>query len=164
MCTSSCAFFFESGSSSLWLILNKFLSTTLTRRVVKLPSYLSSTRQLLRRRTTKVPSFSILVALLQVVSHYYNSSAHTWQLSSVPNTTSVVPPLRLSNCLAHSLFTAPSTCLQSYIRAYFENGTLPEESIICEVDATLFPSALNNGTFTEPHTMNVDTELFPAAP
>ncbi|KAF8902290.1 hypothetical protein CPB85DRAFT_1438743 [Mucidula mucida] len=66
--------------------------------------------------------------------------------------------------IAHSLFTAPSTCLQSYIRAYFENGTLPEESIICEVDATLFPSALNNGTFTEPHTMNVDTELFPAAP
>ncbi|KAF9026337.1 alpha/beta-hydrolase [Hymenopellis radicata] len=63
-----------------------------------------------------------------------------------------------------SLFTAPSTCLQSYIRAYFEHGTLPEEGTICEVDVKLFPSPLDNGTFVEAHTVDVDAELFPAAP
>ncbi|KAF9026342.1 hypothetical protein BDZ89DRAFT_1067689 [Hymenopellis radicata] len=40
----------------------------------------------------------------------------------------------------HTSFTASSTCIQAYIRGYFVNGTLPDEGIICDVEAQLFPS------------------------
>ncbi|KAF8902292.1 TAP-like protein-domain-containing protein [Mucidula mucida] len=44
------------------------------------------------------------------------------------------------NAPGHTSFTASSTCVQSYIRDYFVNGTLPGDGIVCEVEAELFPS------------------------
>ncbi|KAF9031836.1 hypothetical protein BDZ89DRAFT_1063719 [Hymenopellis radicata] len=41
----------------------------------------------------------------------------------------------------HTSTVAKSTCLYSYIGAYFRNGTLPAQGTVCAVDQELFPSA-----------------------
>jgi hypothetical protein len=45
--------------------------------------------------------------------------------------------------LQHTSLVAPSLCTHGALRAYFQDGTLPKEGIVCPVDAELFPSAAN---------------------
>ncbi|KAJ7852546.1 Alpha/Beta hydrolase protein [Mycena leptocephala] len=41
----------------------------------------------------------------------------------------------------HSSLAVPSTCFYSYLRAYFQNGTLPAQGTVCQPDGVLFPPA-----------------------
>jgi len=43
----------------------------------------------------------------------------------------------------HTSFAATSSCTQSLVRAYFQNGTLPSNGTICPVDVQLFESSAN---------------------
>ncbi|KAJ7711219.1 TAP-like protein-domain-containing protein, partial [Mycena olivaceomarginata] len=43
----------------------------------------------------------------------------------------------------HTSLVAPSLCTHGALRAYFQDGTLPKEGIVCPVDAELFPGAAN---------------------
>ncbi|KIL59088.1 hypothetical protein M378DRAFT_276889 [Amanita muscaria Koide BX008] len=49
------------------------------------------------------------------------------------------------DAFGHTSLTAPSTCTAKYVRAYFENGTLPPEGTVCPVLGSLFPVS-GNGT------------------
>ncbi|KAF7305884.1 hypothetical protein HMN09_00742600 [Mycena chlorophos] len=39
------------------------------------------------------------------------------------------------NTLGHTSFTAPSSCINSWVYAYFKNGTLPPAGTVCQPDA-----------------------------
>ncbi|KAJ7093548.1 Alpha/Beta hydrolase protein [Mycena epipterygia] len=41
----------------------------------------------------------------------------------------------------HSSLAVPSTCFYGYLRAYFQNGTLPAQGTVCQPDGVLFPPA-----------------------
>ncbi|KAK0202252.1 TAP-like protein-domain-containing protein [Desarmillaria ectypa] len=43
----------------------------------------------------------------------------------------------------HTSLAATSTCTQAYIQAYFQNGTLPGDGTVCEVESELFPASSN---------------------
>ena len=47
----------------------------------------------------------------------------------------------------HTSISGPSTCTMDYVRAYFENGTLPEEGTVCQVLGPPIPQ-FNS---TQPH-------------
>lgn len=38
----------------------------------------------------------------------------------------------------HASIAATSTCVNSYMRAYFRNGTLPKPGTVCQPDGSLF--------------------------
>ncbi|EPT01002.1 hypothetical protein FOMPIDRAFT_15813, partial [Fomitopsis schrenkii] len=42
--------------------------------------------------------------------------------------------LLVQNSYGHCSLAAPSLCTAKYVREYFEDGTLPEEGTVCEVD------------------------------
>ncbi|KAK0202247.1 TAP-like protein-domain-containing protein [Desarmillaria ectypa] len=44
--------------------------------------------------------------------------------------------------------TASSICTQAYVQAYFQNGTLPNDGTVCEVESEMFP-ALSNATASQ---------------
>lgn len=46
--------------------------------------------------------------------------------------------LLVQNSYGHCSLAAPSLCTAKYVRAYFEDGTLPEEGTVCEVDELPF--------------------------
>ncbi|KAJ7872587.1 Alpha/Beta hydrolase protein [Mycena leptocephala] len=46
----------------------------------------------------------------------------------------------------HTSLGAPSTCFYGYLRQYFQNGTLPPQSTVCQPDGVLFPSPANATT------------------
>ncbi|KAF7339069.1 AB hydrolase-1 domain-containing protein [Mycena venus] len=46
----------------------------------------------------------------------------------------------------HTSLGAPSTCFYGYLRQYFQNGTLPPQSTICQPDGVLFPPPANGTT------------------
>lgn len=57
------------------------------------------------------------------------------------------------------MLAAPSLCTAKYVREYFEDGTLPEEGTVCEVDGLPFIGAVNG----EANAMSVeDRELLDA--
>ncbi|KAM3447614.1 hypothetical protein MY3296_008554 [Beauveria thailandica] len=39
----------------------------------------------------------------------------------------------------HASTAMPSLCVAGYMRAYFDNGSLPEENVVCKSDAAYFP-------------------------
>ncbi|KAJ7713376.1 Alpha/Beta hydrolase protein, partial [Mycena metata] len=43
----------------------------------------------------------------------------------------------------HTSLGAPSTCFYGYLRQYFQNGTLPPQSTVCQPDDVLFPPPAN---------------------
>ncbi|KAG7445507.1 alpha/beta-hydrolase [Guyanagaster necrorhizus] len=47
------------------------------------------------------------------------------------------------NSSGHTSTVASSTCTQAYVQAYFQNGTLPHEGTVCEVESALFPTSSN---------------------
>ncbi|KAF5361716.1 hypothetical protein D9758_007284 [Tetrapyrgos nigripes] len=66
-------------------------------------------------------------------------------LAAAKKTSSVFPGsvLLTLDSPGHTSAFVPSNCTQQYIGAYFSNGTLPEEGIVCSLDgglAGLFPS------------------------
>ncbi|KAJ7127789.1 Alpha/Beta hydrolase protein [Mycena epipterygia] len=46
----------------------------------------------------------------------------------------------------HTSLGAPSTCFYGYLRQYFQNGTLPPQSTVCQPDGVLFPPPANATT------------------
>ncbi|OSC97430.1 alpha/beta-hydrolase [Trametes coccinea BRFM310] len=68
--------------------------------------------------------------------------------------------LLVQNSFGHCSISAPSLCTAKYIRAYFENGTLPEGGTECEVDELPFVGRVGNA-FT-PSVGSEDEELFEA--
>lgn len=46
--------------------------------------------------------------------------------------------LLVQNSYGHCSLAAPSLCTAKHIRAYYENGTIPEEGTVCEVDELPF--------------------------
>ncbi|PBK63026.1 alpha/beta-hydrolase [Armillaria solidipes] len=45
--------------------------------------------------------------------------------------------------LQHTSLAASSTCTQAYVQAYFQNGTLPGDGTVCEVESEMFPTSPN---------------------
>jgi len=52
--------------------------------------------------------------------------------------------LLVQNSYGHCSLAAPSLCTAKHLRAYFENGTLPEEGTVCEVDELPFVGKVNS--------------------
>ncbi|OBZ70732.1 hypothetical protein A0H81_09435 [Grifola frondosa] len=50
--------------------------------------------------------------------------------------------LLVQNSFGHCSLSAPSLCTAKHVRAYFENGTLPKEGTVCEVDELPFVGAV----------------------
>ncbi|KAF8145888.1 TAP-like protein-domain-containing protein, partial [Mycena galopus ATCC 62051] len=46
----------------------------------------------------------------------------------------------------HTSLGAPSTCFYGYLREYFQNGTLPPQSTVCQPSGVLFPPPANATT------------------
>lgn len=46
--------------------------------------------------------------------------------------------LLVQNSYGHTIPATPSLCSAKYIRAYFQNGTLPDDGTVCEVDEVPF--------------------------
>ncbi|KAJ7275703.1 alpha/beta hydrolase fold-domain-containing protein, partial [Mycena rebaudengoi] len=46
----------------------------------------------------------------------------------------------------HTSLGAPSICFYGYLRQYFQNGTLPPQSTVCQPDGVLFPPPANATT------------------
>lgn len=40
----------------------------------------------------------------------------------------------------HASIAMPSLCMANHVRAYFENGSLPDENVVCKPDAAYFPN------------------------
>ncbi|OAA70739.1 Alpha/beta hydrolase fold-1 [Akanthomyces lecanii RCEF 1005] len=40
----------------------------------------------------------------------------------------------------HASIAMPSLCMAKHVRAYFENGALPEENVVCKPDGAYFPN------------------------
>ncbi|KAH9925565.1 alpha/beta-hydrolase [Fomitopsis serialis] len=53
--------------------------------------------------------------------------------------------LLIQNSYGHCSVAAPSLCTAKHVRAYFENGTLPVEEAVCEVDELPFIGSVHGG-------------------
>ncbi|KAK0187550.1 Alpha/Beta hydrolase protein, partial [Armillaria mellea] len=47
------------------------------------------------------------------------------------------------NSSGHTSISASSECTHSYVQAYFQNGTLPNDRTVCGVESVMFPTASN---------------------
>ncbi|KAK0457513.1 TAP-like protein-domain-containing protein [Desarmillaria tabescens] len=47
------------------------------------------------------------------------------------------------NSSGHGSPAASSACTQAYVQAYFQNGTLPGDGTICEIESQMFPASSN---------------------
>ena len=65
--------------------------------------------------------------------------------------------LLVQNSHGHCSISAPSLCTARHVRAYFENGTLPEEGAECEVDELPFIGPV--GRAGSGHLVGEDAEL-----
>ncbi|PBK86199.1 hypothetical protein ARMGADRAFT_1017465 [Armillaria gallica] len=45
------------------------------------------------------------------------------------------------NSSGHTSMSASSECTHAYIQAYFQNGTLPKDGTVCEVESEMFPTS-----------------------
>ncbi|KAK0445905.1 TAP-like protein-domain-containing protein [Armillaria borealis] len=45
------------------------------------------------------------------------------------------------NSSGHTSISASSECTHAYVQAYFQNGTLPKEGTVCEVESEMFPTS-----------------------
>ncbi|KAK0221345.1 TAP-like protein-domain-containing protein [Armillaria fumosa] len=74
-----------------------------------------------------------------------NTADPVTPLSAARKTSSAFPGsiVLTQRASGHTSLTASSTCTQAYIQAYFQNGTLPGDGTVCEVESELFPTSLN---------------------
>jgi hypothetical protein len=69
--------------------------------------------------------------------------------------------LRISRLMSHCSFQhnpLPSLCTAKIKRAFFANGTLPEEGTVCEVDGVAFPAPGAMKATTEEERQMVEDE------
>ncbi|PBK84151.1 alpha/beta-hydrolase [Armillaria gallica] len=45
------------------------------------------------------------------------------------------------NSSGHTSISASSECTHAYVQAYFQNGTLPKDRTVCEVESEMFPTS-----------------------
>ncbi|SJL15396.1 uncharacterized protein ARMOST_18893 [Armillaria ostoyae] len=45
------------------------------------------------------------------------------------------------NSSGHTSISASSECTHAYVQAYFQNGTLPKDGTVCEVESEMFPTS-----------------------
>ncbi|KAK0436829.1 uncharacterized protein EV420DRAFT_1281058 [Desarmillaria tabescens] len=45
------------------------------------------------------------------------------------------------NLYGHTSLSASSACTRAYVHAYFQNGTLPGDGTVCEVESEMFPTS-----------------------
>ncbi|PBK88208.1 alpha/beta-hydrolase [Armillaria gallica] len=64
-------------------------------------------------------------------------------LSSAKKTSSAFPGsvVLTQNSSGHTSLVASSTCTYAYAQAYFQNGTLPDDGVVCEVETELFSTS-----------------------
>lgn len=55
--------------------------------------------------------------------------------------------LLIQNSYGHCSISAPSLCTAKHLRAYFEDGTLPEDGTVCEVDELPFIGKVDGEAF-----------------
>ncbi|KAI1212118.1 alpha/beta-hydrolase [Annulohypoxylon truncatum] len=71
----------------------------------------------------------------------------------------------VQNSYGHTSLSAASTCTAGYIRAYFQNGTLPKPGTMCEPDYTpfedVYPKAGNELTMASYELMNLNRGFIP---
>ncbi|KAK0492463.1 TAP-like protein-domain-containing protein [Armillaria luteobubalina] len=62
-------------------------------------------------------------------------------LSMAHKTSSAFPGsvVLAQNSSGHTSLVASSVCTHGYVQAYFQNGTLPDDGVICDVETELFP-------------------------
>ncbi|KAI0661312.1 alpha/beta-hydrolase [Cubamyces menziesii] len=69
--------------------------------------------------------------------------------------------LLVQNSYGHGSFSAPSLCTAKHIRAYLENGTLPDPGTVCEVEEVPFVGRVNEAA-TAMHMSEEDRRLLEA--
>ncbi|KAK0215411.1 TAP-like protein-domain-containing protein [Armillaria fumosa] len=69
-----------------------------------------------------------------------NTADPVTPLSSAKKTSSAFPGsvVLTQNSSGHTSLVASSVCTSAYVQAYFQNGTLPDDGVICEVETELF--------------------------
>ncbi|KAK0487949.1 TAP-like protein-domain-containing protein [Armillaria novae-zelandiae] len=45
------------------------------------------------------------------------------------------------NSSGHTSISASSECTDAYVQAYFQNGTLPKDGTVCEIESEMFPAS-----------------------
>ncbi|KAK0445904.1 TAP-like protein-domain-containing protein [Armillaria borealis] len=68
-------------------------------------------------------------------------------LSAAKKTSSAFPGsvVLTQNSSGHTSAFSSSECTHAYVQAYFQNGTLPKDGTVCEVESEMFPT-LSNAT------------------
>ncbi|KAK0231501.1 TAP-like protein-domain-containing protein [Armillaria fumosa] len=77
-------------------------------------------------------------------------------LSAAKNASSAFPGsvVLTRNATGHTSLSSESVCTQDYVRAYFHNGTLPDDGTVCEIESELFPTSSNATLFVEHSVIN----------
>ncbi|KAK0457508.1 TAP-like protein-domain-containing protein [Desarmillaria tabescens] len=72
-----------------------------------------------------------------------NTADPVTPLSSAKKTSSAFPGsvVLTQNSSGHTSLVASSSCTHAYARAYFQNGTLPNDGVVCEVETELFSTS-----------------------
>ncbi|SJL15399.1 uncharacterized protein ARMOST_18896 [Armillaria ostoyae] len=74
-----------------------------------------------------------------------NTADPVTPLSAAKKTSSAFPGsvVLTQNSSGHTSAFASSECTHAYVQAYFQNGTLPKDGTVCEVESEMFPTSSN---------------------
>ncbi|KAK0221351.1 TAP-like protein-domain-containing protein [Armillaria fumosa] len=74
-----------------------------------------------------------------------NTADPVTPLSAAKKTSNAFPGsvVLTQNSSGHTSLFASSECTHAYVQAYFQNGTLPKDGMVCEVESVMFPTASN---------------------
>ncbi|CAA7269870.1 unnamed protein product [Cyclocybe aegerita] len=122
-------------------------------------------------RTSGISSFSNLMASYRLVCTGWKIHPNNFRgpisgntgfpMLVIGNTADQITPLAMAKKVAtgfpgsvvltqdspgHTSFGAPSECTLGHVQRYFQNGTLPEEGVVCNVTTPLFPPPSNATT------------------